>query len=648
MAAVVPPSDEAAEELLQNLTLDSDNEKPLQATETTMKPSAARFAPAESGALANGINKPFEGSTTHSQQDFMGPSMFYNPNGYPSSTYYYRGYDGSSTNEWDRFLNPDRVELPPSMYGDYHHGYGYAPYGTYSPSGSHIEHDNQMYGAQQYQYPTTYFQSSTTNGTFSSNKPYAPQSEVPTSIAPDKVQLIGDTTKVNQSHVGAGTPDRTTISKPVRPIYEDSSLKSLDSYGWGSIPSANQWISSPVSHNSNFPSGTNQSLQPLPHLMGLQHPRASSGLGGYVNQMYPSNRMYGHYGNTFRSGLGLGPNSYLSAGSHDWLSVDNKSRSWGRGNGLFSNCNESVYGLNELNRGPRLKGFKDLKDSESITLAVKGQSLPLRVNSSEDNLPLFPDREQYNKDDFPETYTDAKFFVIKSYNEDDVHKSIKYGVWSSTPNGNKKLDEAYKEAQDKSGGCPVFLLFSVNASGQFVGLAEMVGRVDYDKTVEYWQQDKWNGCFPTKWHIIKDVPNSMLRHITLENNENKPVTNSRDTQEVSFEHGIDVLKILKGHSSKTSILDDFEFYEGRQKIMQEKKAKQRLLEKQAGNAKPFIVLSSQETDKTEATDKNVSAKPADSDGSAAPETAKADGGVIPHGEKVTFAAVLSGGVGNAC
>lgn len=28
---------EAAEELLQNLTLDSDNEKPLQATETTMK-----------------------------------------------------------------------------------------------------------------------------------------------------------------------------------------------------------------------------------------------------------------------------------------------------------------------------------------------------------------------------------------------------------------------------------------------------------------------------------------------------------------------------------------------------------------------------------------------------------------------------------
>ena len=61
----------------------------------------------------------------------------------------------------------------------------------------------------------------------------------------------------------------------------------------------------------------------------------------------------------------------------------------------------------------------------------------------------------------------------------------------------------------------------------------MVGPVDFNQTVEYWQQDKWVGCFPVKWHIVKDIPNSSLRHITLENNENKPVTNSRDTQEVS-------------------------------------------------------------------------------------------------------------------
>ena len=38
------------------------------------------------------------------------------------------------------------------------------------------------------------------------------------------------------------------------------------------------------------------------------------------------------------------------------------------------------------------------------------------------------------------------------------------------------------------------------------------------------------GKFNVKWIYVKDVPNSQLRHIRLENNENKPVTNSRDTQ----------------------------------------------------------------------------------------------------------------------
>lgn len=178
-----------------------------------------------------------------------------------------------------------------------------------------------------------------------------------------------------------------------------------------------------------------------------------------------------------------------------------------------------------------------------------------------------------------------KFFVIKSYSEDDIHKSIKYNVWASTQNGNKKLDAAYQEAQQKSGGCPIFLLFSVNTSGQFVGLAEMTGPVDFNKSLEYWQQDKWMGCFPLKWHIVKDVPNNVLRHVTLENNENKPVTNSRDTQEIMLEPGLKLLKIFKEYSSKTCILDDFGFYEGRQKTILEKKAKQQF-PKQVWEGKP--------------------------------------------------------------
>jgi len=65
----------------------------------------------------------------------------------------------------------------------------------------------------------------------------------------------------------------------------------------------------------------------------------------------------------------------------------------------------------------------------------------------------------------------ARFFVIKSYTEDDVHKSLKYEIWSSTDPGNKRLDKAFK---DTAGRGPIYLFFSVNASGHFCGMAEML------------------------------------------------------------------------------------------------------------------------------------------------------------------------------
>ena len=84
--------------------------------------------------------------------------------------------------------------------------------------------------------------------------------------------------------------------------------------------------------------------------------------------------------------------------------------------------------------------------------------------------------------------------------------------------------------------CICFITFrnlQVNSSGQFCGVAEMAGPVDFNKNMDFWLQGKWNGCFSVKWHIIKDVPNGHFRHIILSNNENKPVTHSRDTQEVN-------------------------------------------------------------------------------------------------------------------
>lgn len=244
--------------------------------------------------------------------------------------------------------------------------------------------------------------------------------------------------------------------------------------------------------------------------------------------------------------------------------------------------------LGEQNRGPRTNKSKN-------QFIVKAYTTKAGDCNPDGNIIISAD--EYNRGDFPVDYVNAKFFVIKSYSEDDVHKSIKYNVWSSTPNGNKKLNNAYEEAQKIAAGtpkgCPIFLFFSVNASGQFCGVAEMVGAVDFDKDMDFWQQDKWSGSFPVKWHIIKDVPNPTFRHIILENNEHKPVTNSRDTQEIMFKQGMEMLRIFNNYSSKTSLLDDFMYYENRQKIMHEERA--RLLRKANVNGHavvPPVMLAS--------------------------------------------------------
>ncbi|TYG47144.1 hypothetical protein ES288_D11G314600v1 [Gossypium darwinii] len=546
------------------------------------------------------------------------------------------------------------------------YGYmSYAPYSIPSPPLPAMGHDGQLHALQEYYYPSPYYQQP-----LQTSQANASQVDVSSFGATDQSSLSVDTNKGNSNGITSGG------SGSLKPTLKSSSLNPNAFYKGGGLPTGNlsqgyqdprfsyDGIQSPIpwldmsmspngqseqtanggfsSYTNNLSSGRNQNLHPFPHVMNMHNARPSSGVGqayGYMNHMYPNNITYGHYGNTIRGGSGFGSYGYDARKKGlGWYNVgNNKSRFRGYGK-------ENIDGFNELNKGPRVKGYKNKDGSGNATLAVKDQNLPLTKSNNEDIVSLVPDTEQYNREDFPDSYSDAMFFVIKSYSEDDVHKSIKYNVWASTSNGNKKLDAAFREAKEKPDGCPVFLLFSVNTSGQFVGLAEMVGPVDFNKTVEYWQQDKWTGCFPVKWHIVKDVPNASLRYITLKNNENKPVTNSRDTQEVNFEQGIQILKIFKDHSSKTCILDDFEFYESRQKIIQEKKAKHRLLQKQVSNGEPNDDAVTDDK-RNAAIAKEVSEK---STAASTAEVAKANGDVKHIEENGSVVATEDGPVKPVC
>ncbi|XP_010550716.1 PREDICTED: zinc finger CCCH domain-containing protein 45-like [Tarenaya hassleriana] len=372
----------------------------------------------------------------------------------------------------------------------------------------------------------------------------------------EQVSLPAETTKTCRPGL---SPNKGSNLKKLG--YKNSSFNPKGTYPAGLYTPPYQYPR--YGYGGSFSCGKTSSLYHYPYLTRSMGMARSF---GHMDNMYSYHGMYGPYMNGLEAGYGYGPYGYETWRQPNSYAYNNGYQT--SGHGLYGKENND--GLNELNKGPRAKGFTNQEGSLPKTLAC----------SNEQNMSV-PDREDYNKGDFPETYLHAKFYVIKSYSEDDIHRSIKYNVWSSTANGNKKLDAAYNEAKEKSDACPVFLLFSVNTSGQFVGLAEMVGPVDFNKTVEYWQQDRWVGCFPVKWHVVKDIPNSAFRHITLENNENKPVTNSRDTQEVDLDHGVEIIKIFKDHSSKTSIFDDFEFYDARQKVIQDRKAKHQQFKKQA-------------------------------------------------------------------
>lgn len=159
----------------------------------------------------------------------------------------------------------------------------------------------------------------------------------------------------------------------------------------------------------------------------------------------------------------------------------------------------------------------------------------------------------------------CNFFIIKSFSEEDVHKAIKYNVWTSTKIGNKTLNNAYKNCKENGGD--VYLFFSSNGSGRYVGVAKMKSEVNLNQVFPYWIQDnKWGGLFDIEWVFIKDVPFSSFKDVvfTLKDGEKKCVTNSRDTQEIPFKEAKNMLEIIKKYENTNTLLEHFEYYDIRQ------------------------------------------------------------------------------------
>lgn len=148
----------------------------------------------------------------------------------------------------------------------------------------------------------------------------------------------------------------------------------------------------------------------------------------------------------------------------------------------------------------------------------------------------------------------ARFFVLKSIDEDNVIKSIRYSLWSSTQKGNSKLNKVYKDSINKY---PIYLFFSVNCSGKFLGVARMDSEIDCKLSFsELNKTDKWKGYFKLHWIIIKDIPNKLFKNLNNSLNENKCVISSRDTQEIEKQSGDLMMQIAINSTFESSIIDN--------------------------------------------------------------------------------------------
>ncbi|KAI4487068.1 hypothetical protein M0802_012057 [Mischocyttarus mexicanus] len=129
-------------------------------------------------------------------------------------------------------------------------------------------------------------------------------------------------------------------------------------------------------------------------------------------------------------------------------------------------------------------------------------------------------------------FRDARFFIIKSNNAENVTLSKAKGVWSTLPQNEVNLNQAYRESRN------VLLIFSVKESGKFAGFARLSTESRRDGTPISWvlppglSAKALGGVFKVDWVCRKELPFTTTMHLYNPWNDGKQVKIGRDGQEI--------------------------------------------------------------------------------------------------------------------
>ncbi|KAM6902793.1 YTH domain-containing protein 1 isoform 2-T2 [Xenentodon cancila] len=132
---------------------------------------------------------------------------------------------------------------------------------------------------------------------------------------------------------------------------------------------------------------------------------------------------------------------------------------------------------------------------------------------------------------------DARFFLIKSNNHENVSLAKAKGVWSTLPVNEKKLNAAFRSARS------VILVFSVRESGKFQGFARLASESHHGGSPIHWvlpagmNAKMLGGVFKIDWLCRRELPFIKTAHLSNPWNEHKPVKIGRDGQEIQPDIG---------------------------------------------------------------------------------------------------------------
>lgn len=129
-------------------------------------------------------------------------------------------------------------------------------------------------------------------------------------------------------------------------------------------------------------------------------------------------------------------------------------------------------------------------------------------------------------------FRDARFFMIKSNNHENISLAKAKGIWSTPPINETKLNRAFKECRN------VILIYSVRESGAFQGFARLSTEARRDYGPIHWvlpaglTAKALGGVFKIDWLCRRELSFMKTGDIRNPFNENKPVKIGRDGQEV--------------------------------------------------------------------------------------------------------------------